>query len=123
MSINPINNDATYLRYLDVSKQLDNGITYFVKRSESGAVHTATIHVAVKVGSFDEKPHQRGLAHFLEHVAFLGTEKFDAREIKAYFDSNGVRFGADLNAITSPTSTIYKIQTPTSDPKVIEKRN
>ncbi|MDE6121449.1 MAG: insulinase family protein, partial [Muribaculaceae bacterium] len=52
---------------------------------------------------------QRGLAHFLEHMCFNGTEHFPGNSLISYLESIGVKFGAHLNAYTSTDETVYNI--------------
>ena len=61
----------------------------------------------VNAGSVLEDDDQRGLAHFIEHMAFNGTEHFAKQELVDYLESIGMRFGADLNASTSFDETVY----------------
>ncbi|MGV3707870.1 MAG: M16 family metallopeptidase, partial [Gemmatimonas sp.] len=68
-----------------------------------------------------EENDQRGLAHFLEHMAFNGTKNFPKTEIVKYLESIGVRFGADLNANTSFDETIYILPVPTDSAGILDK--
>ena len=67
-----------------------------------------------------EEENQRGLAHFVEHMAFNGTERFAKQEIIEYLESIGSTFGADLNAYTSFDETLYFLEIPTDDPEITE---
>src|SRR5690606_36529972 len=60
-----------------------------------------------------ESDAQRGLAHFVEHMAFNGTARFEKQAIVDYLESIGMRFGADLNAYTSFDETVYMLTVPT----------
>jgi len=88
--------------------KLDNGLTYYIRHNEEPAGQ-ANFYIAQKVGSILEEDNQRGLAHFLEHMCFNGTEKFPGNGIIKYCESIGVRFGGDLNAYTSIDETVYNI--------------
>lgn len=55
--------------------KLENGLTYYIRKN-SLPEHRVEFHIAQKVGSILEEPQQRGLAHFLEHMAFNGTKNF-----------------------------------------------
>ena len=66
-------------------------------------------YIAQKVGSIQEEENQRGLAHFLEHMCFNGTDHFPGKSLINYLESIGVKFGADLNAYTSIDETVYNI--------------
>ena len=76
---------------------LDNGLTYYI-RHNNNPEHVANFYIAQKVGSINENDDQRGLAHFLEHMAFNGSEHFPGNGIIEYTRSLGVEFGRDLNA-------------------------
>ena len=67
------------------------------------------------------KPDQRGLAHFLEHMAFNGTEHFKPGELVSFLESIGARFGPHVNASTSFDETIYMLDIPTDKPGYVEK--
>lgn len=66
-------------------------------------------HIAQCVGAILEEDNQNGLAHFLEHMAFNGTEHFPGKGIINYFESIGVSFGGDINAYTSIDETVYRL--------------
>ena len=92
--------------------KLKNGLTYYIRHNakEPGL---AEFYIAQRVGSILEEPRQRGLAHFLEHMAFNGTEHFRGKgkspSIVPWCESIGVKFGANLNAYTSVDQTVYNI--------------
>lgn len=88
--------------------KLDNGLTYYI-RHNGWPEHRANFYIAQKVGSLQENESQRGLAHFLEHMCFNGTEHFPDNGLIRYLETLGVRFGADLNAYTSIDQTVYNI--------------
>ena len=88
--------------------KLDNGLTYYICPNEK-AIGQAEFYIVQRVGSILEEENQRGLAHFLEHMAFNGTKNFPGKSLIAYLESNGVRFGADINAYTSFDQTVYSI--------------
>ena len=92
--------------------KLKNGLTYYIRHNakEPGL---ADFYIAQKVGSIQEEPRQRGLAHFLEHMAFNGTKHFPGKGkqlgIVPWCETIGVKFGANLNAYTSVEQTVYNI--------------
>lgn len=88
--------------------KLDNGLTYYIRHNEEPKGQ-ANFYIAQKVGSILEEENQRGLAHFLEHMCFNGSEHFKAGGIVNYCQSIGVQFGGDLNAYTSIDETVYNI--------------
>ena len=82
-------------------------------------------YIAQKVGSILEEPQQRGLAHFLEHMAFNGTKNFPGDErglgIVQWCESKGIKFGTNLNAYTSVDETVYNISNvPSTDQAVVD---
>lgn len=87
---------------------LPNGLTYYIKHNNY-IPNRAAFHIAQKVGSIQEQPEQRGLAHFLEHMAFNGTTHFPDKALINYLETIGVKFGANLNAYTSVDETVYMI--------------
>ncbi|MBQ8065123.1 MAG: insulinase family protein [Prevotella sp.] len=92
--------------------KLDNGLTYYIRHNEYPE-HVANFYIAQRVGSIQEDESQRGLAHFLEHMAFNGSENFpskpEGRSIIDFTRSLGVEFGSDLNAYTSIDQTVYRV--------------
>ena len=88
--------------------KLDNGLTYYIRKNSQPA-NRADFYIAQKVGSIQEEADQRGLAHFLEHMAFNGTKHFPGKGILNYLAANGVRFGYNVNAYTSRDRTVYNV--------------
>ena len=88
--------------------KLDNGLTYYIYPNEQ-AKHEAEFYIVQRVGSILEEEHQRGLAHFLEHMAFNGTKHFPGKRLIGYLEENGVKFGTDINAYTSFDHTVYSL--------------
>lgn len=91
---------------------LANGLRYYVRRNARPAKR-AELRLAVNAGSILETDAQRGVAHFVEHMAFNGTRRFPKSMIVDYLERIGMRFGADLNAYTSFDETVYMLQVPT----------
>jgi len=98
---------------------LDNGLTYYVRENDSPGGR-AQLRLAVKAGSIQEDPAQRGVAHFLEHMAFNGTERFPANELVLLLQRFGAEFGPDINAYTSYEETVYELELPTENPATVE---
>ncbi|MBQ6790474.1 MAG: insulinase family protein [Paludibacteraceae bacterium] len=88
--------------------KLDNGLTYYIRHNEQPK-QRCEFHIAQAVGAILEEDHQNGLAHFLEHMAFNGTEHFPGKGIINYFESVGVNFGGNINAYTSIDETVYRL--------------
>jgi zinc protease len=91
---------------------LPNGLKYYVRVNHKPE-HRAEFRLVVKAGSLMEDDDQRGLAHFVEHMAFNGTTHFKKNDLIYYLQSIGVRFGADLNASTGFDRTIFILPVPT----------
>ena len=87
---------------------LDNGLTYYIRHNETPK-NRAEFHIAQKVGSVLEEENQRGLAHFLEHMAFNGTGNFPGKNMLNYLEQNGIKFGVDINAYTGLDETVYRV--------------
>ena len=88
--------------------KLDNGLTYYIRHNEYPE-KVANFYIAQRVGSIQEEDSQRGLAHFLEHMAFNGSEHFKGNAIIDFTRSLGVEFGSNLNAYTSIDQTVYRV--------------
>lgn len=99
---------------------LPNGMRYYVRRNQKPEKR-AELRLVVNAGSILEDNDQRGLAHFVEHMAFNGTKTFKKNDIVKYLESIGVRFGADLNAETSFDETIYILPVPTDSAGILDK--
>ena len=90
--------------------KLDCGLTYYIRHNDYPE-NRVNFYIAQRVGSIQEEESQRGLAHFLEHMAFNGSEHFngEGKTILDYTRSLGVEFGRNLNAYTSIAETVYNI--------------
>jgi len=90
---------------------LPSGLRYYLLEN-SMPEGRAMLTLAVDAGSVLETEDERGLAHFVEHMAFNGTERFPKNDLVNYLRSLGMRFGADINAYTSFDETVYGIEVP-----------
>lgn len=100
--------------------KLDNGLTYFI-RHNNWPENRANFYIAQKVGSIQEEESQRGLAHFLEHMAFNGSDNFKGNALIEWCRTKGIEFGGDLNAYTSIDQTVYNIDNvPTNQQGTID---
>jgi len=100
--------------------KLDNGLTYYI-RHNNWPENRAEFYIAQRVGSIQENDDQRGLAHFLEHMAFNGSKHFKGNELLRWCESVGIQFGGDLNAYTSIEETVYNISNvPTTRESVVD---
>ena len=75
----------------------------------------------VNVGSLSETEEERGMAHFLEHMAFNGSENFKAGTLIEWFQEQGMAFGADTNAHTAFSETVYKLDLPENDEETLRE--
>ena len=99
---------------------LPNGLRYYLRVNKSPA-HRAEFRLVVNAGSMLEDEDQKGLAHFLEHMAFNGTKTFPHNSLVDFVEESGMVFGADVNAETSADETVYRFQLPTDDPSFVSR--
>jgi len=97
---------------------LPNGLTYFLQQHETREKR-AHLMLVVKVGSVYERDDERGLAHFIEHMAFNGTRRFEKSTLVDFFEKSGLTFGSHANASTAYDRTQYMLSIPTDDPKLL----
>lgn len=102
-SLQPLSMDTT-IRF----GKLSNGLTYYIRHNEQPK-ERAEFFIAQKVGAILEEDSQNGLAHFLEHMSFNGTKNYPGKNLINYFETIGVRFGANINAYTSLDETVYNL--------------
>lgn len=88
--------------------KLKNGMTYYLRNNDENK-GCADFYIIHNVGALQEEDNQNGLAHFLEHMAFNGTERYPDKTILNFLEKDGVRFGYNVNAYTSRTETVYNI--------------
>lgn len=103
---------------------LENGLTYYIRENKLPE-NRANFYIVQRVGSVLEEENQRGLAHFLEHMAFNGSENFpggkDGKSMISYLETIGVKFGTNLNAYTGMDETVYNIDdVPVNTPGAVE---
>ena len=100
--------------------KLSNGLTYYVRHNEEPK-ERASFYIIQNVGAILENDDQNGLAHFLEHMAFQGTENFPGKGIIQTLERHGVSFGGNLNAYTAKNETVYNISSvPTTDVSLVD---
>jgi len=90
---------------------LDNGLRYYIRQNDNPG-GKADLRLAIRAGSVDEFGPSTGVAHFVEHMLFNGTEKFPENELIDVLRSFGAAFGADVNAYTSFDETVYLLTVP-----------
>ena len=106
---NPIPRDQSVIRI-----QLDNGFKFLLRPVREGK--TVEFALVVKTGAAAETKSEHGLAHFVEHMAFNGTERFPGNQIIALLGKSGVEFGSELNAFTTYNYTCFHFQIPANKP-------
>ncbi len=94
--------------------ELDNGLHYYIRKNTEPK-NRAELRLVINAGSILEDEKQQGLAHFIEHMAFQGTEQFEKQKILDYMKSIGMKIGSGINAFTGQEQTIFKLQLPTDD--------
>ena len=96
---------------------LANGLTYFVRHNDQPG-DKASLRLVVKAGSADELGVETGVAHFLEHMLFNGTEQYPENALIDVLREFGAEFGPDINAYTSYDETVYELDVPSDDSSV-----
>ena len=99
--------------------KLDNGMSYFI-RENGEPKNRIQLRLVVKAGSCMEDEDQKGIAHFVEHMCFNGTENFEKSAIVDYFESIGMSFGPEVNAETSFEHTVYMLELPADNPEILK---
>ncbi len=98
---------------------LSNGLTYYIRHNEEPK-NRVQLMMVVHAGSVLEEESERGLAHFLEHMAFNGTDRFEKQQIIDYLESIGTQLGPDVNAATGFDTTTYELELPADDSDILE---
>lgn len=99
---------------------LDNGLSYIIQNHKQPPGKVGMwIHIGT--GSVNETDQQRGLAHYLEHMSFNGSENFPPGAVVPFFESLGMTFGRDQNAFTSFDQTTYQLYLPDAKPQTLDK--
>jgi zinc protease len=88
--------------------KLENGMTYFIRHNQEPK-ERVSFYMIQNVGALLENDNQNGLAHFLEHMAFNGTEHYPGKGFLDYLEKNGVAFGRNINAYTAFNETVYNL--------------
>ena len=99
---------------------LGNGLRYAVMHNATPK-GVAALRMRIDTGSWNETEEQRGIAHFLEHMAFNGSTNVPEGEMVKRLERHGLAFGADTNASTGFDQTIYKLNLPTVNEEVIDE--
>ncbi len=99
--------------------RLDNGMRYAIRRNATPR-GTAMVRMRIDSGSLEEREDERGLAHFLEHMAFNGSTGIPEGEMVKLLEREGLAFGADTNASTGFESITYMLNLPRNDAKLLD---
>jgi len=99
--------------------QLDNGLRYIIRRNATPE-GTALVRMRIGSGSLEERNDERGLAHFLEHMAFNGSTGIPEGEMIKLLEREGLAFGADTNASTGFESITYMLNLPRNDEALLD---
>ncbi len=103
-----------------VQGTLPNGMKYIVLKHPNPPGR-ANLWIHISSGSMNETDEQRGIAHYLEHMAFNGSENFPPGSVIKFFESMGLTFGQHQNAFTSFDQTTFQLSLPTNDPETLKK--
>src|SRR5262245_59336439 len=109
----PVDPDATV-------GTLPNGLRYYVRPNPKPA-RRVELRLVVRAGSVLEDDDQKGLAHFVEHMLFEGTEHFPGASLVGFLSSLGLSIGPDANAMTRYNDTQYTLRVPTDVPGVLDR--
>jgi zinc protease len=90
---------------------LPNGMRYAIQRWPTPKGE-ASIRLRIAAGSYMERDEQSGLMHFMEHMAFNGSENVPESEFDKMMSREGLAFGPDTNAYTSWDETVYQLDMP-----------
>ncbi|MFO0838062.1 MAG: insulinase family protein [Phycisphaerae bacterium] len=103
-----------------VTGELENGLRFIV-RKHAEPPGRATVWIHFHTGSLNETDRQRGIAHYLEHMAFNGSENFAPGSLVPFFQSLGLTFGRDQNAFTNFEQTTYQLSLPNANTETLRK--
>ncbi|WP_241557255.1 M16 family metallopeptidase [Croceibacterium ferulae] len=98
---------------------LPTGLTYLIRANATPAGQ-GTVQLWIGSGSLEEHDAERGLAHFIEHMAFNGSTHVPEGEMVRLLEREGLAFGADTNASTGFEQTLYRLDLPRADPALLE---
>ncbi|MDO9265090.1 MAG: pitrilysin family protein, partial [Desulfosalsimonadaceae bacterium] len=103
-----------------VYQTMPNGFRFILMKN-SRPENRVSMHLFIQAGSMHETDTEQGVAHYLEHMLFNGSENFKPGELVKYFQGIGMKFGPDANAHTGFYSTVYDIDLPRGDRDGLEK--
>lgn len=103
-----------------IERRLDNGLSYVLQPNDS-PTRKIECRLIFRAGSVLEEEHDRGAAHFLEHMAFGGTRRFPRRTLVEYLESLGAQYGFGINAYTGYDRTIYMFSIPSDESRNLDR--
>jgi zinc protease len=98
---------------------LPNGMKYAIMHNATPK-GTASVRMQIAFGSIAEAEKERGLAHFIEHMAFNGSTHVPEGDMVKILERQGLKFGPDTNAVTDFDSTTYMLDLPQADDQHID---
>jgi len=98
---------------------LPNGMKYAILKNATPPSQAA-LRLHFDAGSLNERDDQKGLAHFLEHMAFNGSTNIPEGELTKRLERLGLSFGGDTNAATSFDQTYYQLNLPNTSDEVVQ---
>jgi zinc protease len=98
---------------------LENGMRYAIMRNAT-PVNNASLRLRIDAGSLHENEEQRGLAHFIEHMALNETTNVPEGELIRILERHGLQFGPDTNAFTSFEQTVYMLDLPRTTAETVD---
>ena len=98
---------------------LDNGLRYYLRSNDSPA-ESVEMRLVIDAGAVLDPEGAEGLAHYLEHMLFNGTERYSRNELTQALRNIGTDFGPDLNAYTSADETVYMFDFQLDNPEALD---
>ncbi|MDJ0643690.1 MAG: insulinase family protein [Erythrobacter sp.] len=99
--------------------RLENGMRYILRQNGTPK-GTAMVRMRIDSGSLDETDSERGLSHYLEHMAFNGSTNIPEGEMIKLLEREGLAFGADTNASTGFSAITYMLNLPRNDEGLLD---
>ena len=97
---------------------LPNGLRYAI-RPNAEPKDRISLRLLVSAGSLVERDDERGLAHFVEHMAFRGTKAYPQDTLVTTLERSGIGLGPDNTAFTSYDYTVYHLELPDTTPGML----
>ena len=98
---------------------LPSGLRYAIMHNETPTDGVA-MRMRIGSGALQERDEERGLAHFLEHMAFRGSTNIADGEVVHLLERQGLKFGPDTNAFTAQDETVYMFNFPKADQTALD---